>query len=59
LIHFSGRDRRRRGRSDDGTGKVGLTKGNETYLATLYSKAMDVALENPILGDRFAADAVR
>jgi O-methyltransferase involved in polyketide biosynthesis len=38
--------------------KVRLTKERETYLATLYGKAMDVAAEHPILGDRFAADAV-
>jgi len=38
--------------------KVHLTKGKETYLATLYGKAIDAALENPILGDRLAADAV-
>ncbi len=38
--------------------KVRLTKEKETYLATLYGKAMDAAVENPILGDRIAADAV-
>src|SRR6516164_5365868 len=38
--------------------KVHLTKGKEPYLATLYGKAIDAALENPILGDRLAADAV-
>ncbi|MCY1078289.1 class I SAM-dependent methyltransferase [Archangium lansingense] len=38
--------------------KVRLTKDKETYLATLYGKAMDAAVENPILGDHFAADAV-
>jgi O-methyltransferase involved in polyketide biosynthesis len=38
--------------------KIHLTKEKETYLATLYGKAMDAAAENPILGDRFAADAV-
>ncbi|MFY0567469.1 class I SAM-dependent methyltransferase [Archangium lansingense] len=38
--------------------KVRLTKEKETYLATLYGKAMDAAVENPILGDHFAADAV-
>jgi O-methyltransferase involved in polyketide biosynthesis len=38
--------------------RVRLTKEKETYLATLYGKAMDAALEDPILGDRFAADAV-
>jgi O-methyltransferase involved in polyketide biosynthesis len=38
--------------------KIRLTKEKETYLATLYGKAMDAAVEHPILGDRFAADAV-
>jgi O-methyltransferase involved in polyketide biosynthesis len=38
--------------------KIRLTKEKETYLATLYGKALDAAVENPILGDRFAADAV-
>ena len=38
--------------------KVRLTKEKETYLATLYGKALDAAAEHPILGDRFAADAV-
>ncbi len=38
--------------------KVRLTKEKETYLATLYGKAMDAAAERPILGDRLAAEAV-
>ncbi len=38
--------------------KIRLTKEKETYLATLYGKALDAEVENPILGDRFAADAV-
>lgn len=38
--------------------KVHLTKEKETYLTTLYGKALDAAVENPILGDRFAAGAV-
>ena len=38
--------------------KIRLTKGKETYLATLYGKAIDAALDNPILGDRLAANAV-
>ncbi len=38
--------------------KIHLSKKNETYLATLYGKAQDAAAENPILGDRFAAEAV-
>ena len=40
------------------TKKIRLTKGKETYLATLYGKALDAAAPNTILGDRFAADAV-
>jgi O-methyltransferase involved in polyketide biosynthesis len=38
--------------------KIHLTKEKETYLATLYGKALDAAVEQPILGDRFAAEAV-
>ena len=38
--------------------KVRLTREKETYLATLYGKALDAAVEHPILGDRFAAEAV-
>ena len=38
--------------------KIRLTKEKETYLATLYGKALDAAVANPILGDHFAADAV-
>jgi O-methyltransferase involved in polyketide biosynthesis len=34
------------------------SKEKETYLATLYGKALDAAVEHPILGDRFAASAV-
>jgi O-methyltransferase involved in polyketide biosynthesis len=40
------------------TNKIHLTKEKETYLATLYGKALDAAVEHPILGDRFAAEAV-
>ncbi len=40
------------------TQKIRLTKEKETYLATLYGKALDAAVDQPILGDRFAADAV-
>src|SRR5512135_2399148 len=40
------------------TQKIRLTKEKETYLATLYGKALDAAVEHPILGDKFAADAV-
>jgi O-methyltransferase involved in polyketide biosynthesis len=39
-------------------GKIRLAKEHETYLATLYGKALDARAEHPILGDRFAADAV-
>jgi O-methyltransferase involved in polyketide biosynthesis len=39
-------------------GKVRLTNDKGTYLATLYGKAMDAAARDPILGDRFAAEAV-
>ena len=38
--------------------KIRLTKEKETYLATLYGKALDAAMEHPILGDQLAADAV-
>jgi O-methyltransferase involved in polyketide biosynthesis len=38
--------------------KIHLTKEKETYLATLYGKALDANVANPILGDGFAADAV-
>jgi O-methyltransferase involved in polyketide biosynthesis len=37
---------------------IRVGKEKQTYLATLYGKAMDAAVANPILGDRFAADAV-
>ena len=38
--------------------KIRLSKEKQTYLATLYGKALDAAVEHPILGDGFAADAV-
>ncbi|MFN8598210.1 MAG: class I SAM-dependent methyltransferase [Anaerolineae bacterium] len=38
--------------------KLRLTKEKETYLATLYGKALDAAKAQSILGDRFAAEAV-
>ena len=41
-----------------GAEKIRLAKEKETYLATLYGKALDAAVEKPILDDRFAADAV-
>jgi O-methyltransferase involved in polyketide biosynthesis len=39
--------------------KVRLTKERETYLPTLYGKALDSHVENPILGDTFAADVIQ
>jgi hypothetical protein len=44
--------------SSAGAEKIQLSKDKETYLATLYGKAMDAGVEHPILGDRFAAEAV-
>jgi len=38
--------------------KIRLTKEKETYLATLYGKALDARAPHPILGDHFAAAAV-
>lgn len=38
--------------------KIHVAKDKETYLATLYGKALDAANPDPILGDRFAAEAV-
>ncbi|NTU79282.1 MAG: class I SAM-dependent methyltransferase [Chloroflexales bacterium] len=38
--------------------RIRLTKEKETYLATLYGKALDAHVAHPILGDHFAADAV-
>ena len=38
--------------------KIRLPKEKETYLATLYGKALDASAEHPILGDRYAAGAV-
>jgi O-methyltransferase involved in polyketide biosynthesis len=40
------------------TEKVRLTKERETYLPTLYGKALDSRVENPILGDTFADEVV-
>jgi O-methyltransferase involved in polyketide biosynthesis len=40
------------------TQKIRLTKEKETYLATLYGKALDATVENSILCDRFAANAI-
>lgn len=39
--------------------KVHLTKEKETYLVTLYGKALDSRSKNPILGDKFADEVVR
>lgn len=39
-------------------GRIRLPKEKETYLATLYGKALDANVPNSILGDRFAAEAV-
>jgi O-methyltransferase involved in polyketide biosynthesis len=41
-----------------GTGRIRLAKDKETYLATLYGKALDAAAVRPILADRFAAEAI-
>ncbi len=41
------------------TEKVHLTKEHETYLTTVYGKALDNRAENPILGDRFADEALQ
>ncbi|WP_440951026.1 class I SAM-dependent methyltransferase [Methanosphaerula subterraneus] len=39
--------------------KIQLKKENETYLHTLYGKALDSRTDNPILGDTFADEVVR
>jgi O-methyltransferase involved in polyketide biosynthesis len=39
--------------------KVHLTSEHETYLSTLYGKALDNRVEDPILGDTFADEAVK
>ncbi len=38
--------------------KIRLPKEKETYLATLYGKALDARAPQPILGDTYAAEAV-
>jgi len=38
--------------------KVHITKDKETYLPTVYGKALDSRSKNPILGDKFAAEAL-
>lgn len=40
-------------------GKGSSRKEKETYLATLYGKALDSRSKNPILGDKFADEVVR
>ena len=39
--------------------KVHITKEMETYLSTLYARALDYRAENPILGDKISDDIVR
>ena len=39
--------------------KVRISKDKETYLPTVYGKALDNRSNNPILGDRFADEAIR
>jgi O-methyltransferase involved in polyketide biosynthesis len=39
--------------------KIRLADETQTYLTTLYGKALDNRAEHPILGDRFADQAVR
>ena len=41
------------------TEKVRLTKERETYLPTLYGKALDSRAEHPILGDKFADEIIQ
>ena len=41
------------------TPKVQLVNTQATYLTTLYGKALDASASAPILGDRYAADAVQ
>lgn len=38
--------------------KIQIPKEKETYLATVYGKALDASAPSPILGDRYAAEAV-
>lgn len=39
--------------------KVHIKKDKETYLPTVYGKALDNRSKNPILGDKFADEAIR
>jgi len=41
------------------TEKVHLSKEHEDYLTTVYGKALDNRAEDPILGDRFADEALQ
>lgn len=41
------------------TEKIQLKKENETYLITLYGKALDSRTKNPILNDTFADAVIR
>lgn len=41
-----------------GTEKVHLTKDKESYLPTVYGKALDSRSKDPILGDKFSAEAL-
>jgi O-methyltransferase involved in polyketide biosynthesis len=40
------------------TEKIHLTKERETYLTTMYGKALDSRVENSILGDKYADEIV-
>jgi O-methyltransferase involved in polyketide biosynthesis len=40
------------------TEKIQLTKDKESYLPTVYGKALDSRSKNPILGDKFADEAL-
>jgi O-methyltransferase involved in polyketide biosynthesis len=39
--------------------KVHVPEERKSYLSTIYGKALDARAENPILGDRYADEAVR
>ena len=39
--------------------KIQLTNEHETYLSTLYGKALDSRSADPILGDTYADEAIR
>ncbi len=44
---------------DVDTEKVHVPEERKSYLSTIYGKALDARAEHPILGDRFAEDAIR